>query len=92
MPPGMQAARRSQAILRSGFRTYLELADGLEPRADQPHPILPEEGDESDESAHVEGHIEAEAAENGIVPAEEPGHDDEVGRAGDGDEFGEPLD
>jgi hypothetical protein len=70
----------------------LALGDALEPRLDELPPVRGEEDDDGEEASEVEGHVEAQGADRGVVPAEEPGKDDEVGRARDGDEFRKALD
>ena len=90
--PGMQATNRNQAILRSGSAPILSWPIDLNQAPMSRTQSFQKKTTQGDEGSHVKGHVEAQAAEYRIVPAEEPGDDDQMGRARYRDEFGEALD
>ena len=52
------------------------------------HQSRGEGADHGGQGPEVQGHVEGQAV---LGPAEEPGHDDQMARAADGQELAEPL-
>ena len=80
MAAGTVAATSSQASLRSGSSTERAVADRRQTGRDEPQPVRTEVDEQRDERAQVEHHAERQRRDERVVPAEQPGHDDEVAR------------
>ena len=75
------------------LRVALERAfpDGRPGRRQQLQHVAPEVGQERRQGAHVQHDHELGAVDERVVPTQDAGQQDEMGRRGDGQELGEPL-
>ena len=75
-----------------GVAGQAPVADRREPRPEEADEVAPEVDEEGDERPEVEHDVERGRVDEGIVPAEEARHEDEMGRGRDREELGQSLD
>ena len=88
MPIGMDATASSQSRLRFCLRSGSLPDVQSESLADDLDPIAKEVDDHRDQRARVQRDIERQAA---VLPTEEPGDQDQMRGAANGQKFGERL-